>query len=86
MSGLMAFNYQMPLDKLAVPSWLVDTFRRYLKFSMQIVGRPLTKLEDSPLVPDLIRSERESRTSWRLPGTKSLRHSNGRHGGVCSGS
>jgi hypothetical protein len=30
MAGLTAFKYQQPLDNLAAPSWLVDTFRRHL--------------------------------------------------------
>jgi hypothetical protein len=30
MTNLPAFSYQKCLDDLAAPSWLVDTFRRYL--------------------------------------------------------
>jgi len=49
------------LDDLAAPSWFVDTFRR---ISIQIFGRPQTKLESSPLVQDLVRNGRGSRASW----------------------
>jgi hypothetical protein len=37
MQLLPAFNYQKRLDDLAAPNWLVDTFRRNLKFYLIIL-------------------------------------------------
>jgi hypothetical protein len=83
MSGLMAFNYQMPLDKLAAQSWLVDMFRRHLNADCWL---PSDKARGQPIGTGSGKKRAREQDKLEAPvlGMKSQRHSNGR--GVRSGS
>jgi hypothetical protein len=76
MSGLTAFNYQKRLDDLVAPSWLVDTFRRYLDADTwppsdeargQLISTGLNKK----------RAREQGKLEQRIPRMKSQRLSDG---------
>jgi hypothetical protein len=76
MSGLTAFNYQKRLDDLVAPSWLVDTFRRYLdedpwppsdEARGQLIGTGSNKK----------RAREQGKLEQRIPRMKSQRLSDG---------
>jgi hypothetical protein len=75
-SGLTAFNYQKRLDDLVAPSWLVDTFRRYLEADTwppsdeargQLIGTGSNKK----------RAREQGKLEQRIPRVKSQRLSDG---------
>jgi hypothetical protein len=75
-SGLTAFNYQKRLDDLVAPSWLVDTFRRYLDADTwppsdeargQLIGTGSNKK----------RAREQGKLEQRIPRMKSQRLSDG---------
>jgi hypothetical protein len=76
MSGLMAFNYQKRLDDLAAPSWLVDTFHRYLDADP---WPPSDKTQGQPIGigSSKKRAREQAKLEPRVPGTKSQRLSDG---------
>jgi hypothetical protein len=76
MFGLTAFNYQKRLDDQVAPSWLVDTFRRYLDADTwppsdeaqgQLIGTGSNKK----------RAREQGKLEKRIPRMKSQRLSDG---------
>jgi hypothetical protein len=73
---LPAFNYQKRLDDLAAPSWLVDTFRRYLDADP---WPPSDKTQGQPIGigSSKKRAREQAKLELRVLGMKSQRLSDG---------
>jgi hypothetical protein len=72
MLGLTVFNYQKRLDDLVAPSWLVDTFRRYLDAD---TWPPLDEAQGQLIrtASSKKRARELGKLEVRIPGTKSQR-------------
>ena len=73
---LPAFDYQKRLDDIAAPSWLVDTFRRYLDAdpwppSDKARGQPIGTGSNNK------RARQQEKLEQRIPRIKSQRLTDG---------